>query len=220
MNPGTSKPQICAHAGCEGLPMDGLDAIEAGIQAGAHFVELDLRFTPDGLAVLSHDPVGSRVAARLTTLDRALDLLARHPGVGINVDVKDLSSLISCPTRLTRGEVPNAVYYTGLKSRQLRRFQKGCPGLAHTVDNLPWWFPLASANARTAHLTRLKEAGVVALNLSYVLVDERLMDASRQSGLPVRVWTVDDKQAMARMAALGVEVITTNRVTELRQVLA
>jgi len=212
----TLKPRICAHAGCEGLPMDGLDAIEAGIQAGADFVELDLRFTRDGLAVLGHDPVVSRAPAGLTTLD----LLARHPGVVVNIDVKELSALVRHPTRLTKGSVPNPTYYTGLKSHQLATFRRGCPGAAHTVDNLPWWFGFGSTEARVAHLKRLKGAGVLALNLSYLLVDERLMDASRRAGLPVRVWTVDDKQNMARMAALGVEVITTNRVTELRKVLA
>lgn len=214
----TAKPRICAHAGCEGLPLDGLEALEAGIAAGADLVEIDLRYTADGVPVLSHDPLGPRPHAALVTLDQALERLALHPGVGINVDVKELSSLVRYPARLVG--VPNAVYCTGMKSWQLPRFRGACPDLDHTVDNLPWWFAWASRGDRVKALTLHRKAGVLALNLSYRLVDQALMEASREAGLPVRVWTVDDPAAMEKMIALGVEVITTNQVARLRSLLS
>ena len=108
---------------------------------------------------------------------------------------------------LTRGEILNPVYCTGLKSHQRAQFQKRCPGLAHTVDSLPWWFSLASRKARVALLVRLREAGALALNLSYRLVNEALMDAARDARLPVRVWTVETAVDMRRMVEFGVEEI-------------
>lgn len=219
MNAIVHRPLICAHAGCEGLPLDGLEAVEAGIEAGADFVELDLRFTADGTAVLAHDALRGEAHRRLRTLDEALAVLARHPKVGLNIDVKDLRGLAEFPTPLTRGEVPNPFYCTGLKARQLPLFRKVCPGLAHTVDDLPWWFRFASPRARVSVLARYRAAGALALNLSYTLVDEALMAASQAAGLPVRVWTVDDLPALRRMIDLGVEAITTNRVVELARML-
>lgn len=220
MNAVTTSPQICAHAGCEGFPLDGLEAIDAGIRAGAHFVELDLRFTADGTPVLSHDPLGARPRSALVTLDAALDFLAEYPAVGINVDVKERAALTLYPSRITLGSVVNPLYCTGLRSHQLASFRKACPGLAHTLDNLPWWFRWVQTKDKAAYLSRQKAAGVQALNLPYPLVDEALMEASRLAGLPVRVWTVDDPAVMARMVALGVESITTNRVAELARLLA
>lgn len=211
------RPRICAHAGCEGLPMDSLEAIEAGIGAGAEVVELDVRFTADGRAVLSHDPVVLRPDGRLYTLEEALRLLASFPQVEINVDVKEPGPLASFSTPITRGEVVNPLYCTGLKAHQLPAFRKGCPHLAHTVDDLPWWFAFGSKTARVDVLKRYRDAGVLALNLSYHLVDEALMETSRLAGFPVRVWTADDPAVMRRMIGLGVESITTNRVSVLRE---
>lgn len=211
-------PRICAHAGCEGLATDGLEALEAGIAAGADAVEVDLRFTADGVAVLSHEPLDRR-SSPPPLLEPILVALARFPLVEINVDVKELANLVRFPCPLTRGDVVNPFYCTGLERRQIRSFQKGCPGMAAAVNDLPWWFGLVSKRSRVDLLKRLRDQGIVALNLPYLLVDETLMEASREAGLPVRVWTVDDASTVDRLVALGVESITTHRVTELRRTL-
>jgi len=209
-------PRICAHAGCEGLPLDGGEALEAGIAAGADVVEVDLRFTPDGVAVSSHDPLHRRSTPPVP-VEPILAALARHPHIAINVDVKELANMVHFPNPFTRGEVVNPFHCTGLVYRQIDAFQKGCPGLACAVNDLPWWFGLVSKKTRVDALKRLRDEGIVALNLSYRRVDEALMEVSRQAGLPVRVWTVDEPAAMDAMIALGVDSITTHRVSVLQQ---
>ncbi|HEV8615696.1 MAG TPA: glycerophosphodiester phosphodiesterase family protein [Methylomirabilota bacterium] len=53
--------------------------------------------------------------------------------------------------------------------------------------------------------------GAGAAGLQHTLVNEAVMDAARAAGLGVGVWTVNDEAAMRRLAALGVDVITTDR---------
>ena len=54
-------------------------------------------------------------------------------------------------------------------------------------------------------------SGAADAGLQYTLVNEAVMDAARAAGLGVGVWTVNDEEAMRRMAALGVDVVTTDR---------
>ena len=54
-------------------------------------------------------------------------------------------------------------------------------------------------------------AGAADAGLQYTLVNEAVMDAARAAGIGVGVWTVNDEEAMRRLAALGVDVITTDR---------
>jgi len=67
----TLIPAVCAHAGCEDTPRDGLESIAAGIAAGADGVEIDLRFGPRGEPVLFGTPEGERsedTAGRMLSL--------------------------------------------------------------------------------------------------------------------------------------------------------
>jgi len=49
------------------------------------------------------------------------------------------------------------------------------------------------------------------LGLQHTLLDERVACAARQAGLLLGVWTVNDEDAMRRVADLGVDILTTDR---------
>ncbi|MDQ1375069.1 MAG: glycerophosphoryl diester phosphodiesterase [Actinomycetota bacterium] len=51
------------------------------------------------------------------------------------------------------------------------------------------------------------------------IVDERFVDAAHHAGLAVHVWTIDDPTEMARLLALGVDGIMTDRPSVLSDVL-
>jgi glycerophosphoryl diester phosphodiesterase len=61
--------------------------------------------------------------------------------------------------------------------------------------------------------------GATDAGLQYTLVDEAVMAAARAASIGVGVWTVNDETAMRRLAALGVDVITTDRPDLAKQVL-
>ena len=56
-------PRVCAHRGwSKALPENTLSAFGAAIALGADEIEMDIRFTADGIPVVSHDPVLERVS--------------------------------------------------------------------------------------------------------------------------------------------------------------
>ena len=63
-------PKVIGHRGAGGShPENTLASFEAAIAAGAHFVEMDVRCTRDGVAVLFHDDVLVRTVRRSGRVD-------------------------------------------------------------------------------------------------------------------------------------------------------
>jgi len=62
-------------------------------------------------------------------------------------------------------------------------------------------------------------AGATDAGLQFPLVNEAVVRAARAAGLTLGAWTVNGEDAMRRLAALGVDVITSDRPDLLRRVL-
>lgn len=54
-------------------------------------------------------------------------------------------------------------------------------------------------------------AGATDVGLQHALVDHAVVAAARRAGVLLGVWTVNDEPAMRRLAALGVDVLTSDR---------
>ena len=59
--------------------------------------------------------------------------------------------------------------------------------------------------------------GASGLCVHHWLITRELVEAAHDLGLPIRAWTVNDVRAARRVAALGVDMITSDRPEELRQ---
>jgi glycerophosphoryl diester phosphodiesterase len=155
------RPVVYAHRGGAGLaPENTLVAFETGLAAGADGVELDVRLSRDGVAVLMHDPtldrttdatgpVDVRTAAELAGLDAgyhfALD--GAHPfrarGIGVPslkavLDLHRAASLIielkSADPRLARAVV-DEIHAAGAAARvTVGSFQKGALDAVRALD--------------------------------------------------------------------------------------
>jgi glycerophosphoryl diester phosphodiesterase len=66
-------------------------------------------------------------------------------------------------------------------------------------------------------VTWAREVGATSIGFGHTLVDEAVMRATRGAGLLLGVWTVDAPAEMQRLAALGVDEITTDRPDVARQ---
>ena len=99
-------PSITAHTGCEGTAYNTLQSAIVGISSGADFVEVDVRATIDGTAVLSHNDAllasddetvqisktpYSELSRKLPSLQRLGPLFDEvlTRGAKINLDLKD-----------------------------------------------------------------------------------------------------------------------------------
>jgi glycerophosphoryl diester phosphodiesterase len=64
-----------------------------------------------------------------------------------------------------------------------------------------------------------REAGATDLGVDFHLVDAALVAAARAGGIKLSVWTVNSDADLRRMAALGVDLIMTDRPDRARQLL-
>jgi glycerophosphoryl diester phosphodiesterase len=107
---GPGRPRVFAHrGGCALGPENTIAAFDRGLAAGADGLELDIRLSGDGIAVVCHDetldrttnmtgPVSARTAAELSGLDagyRFTDDAGRHPFRGQGVYIPTLREVFA-----------------------------------------------------------------------------------------------------------------------------
>lgn len=237
----TPRPLIVAHRGAShDAPENTLAAFRLAWEMSADAAETDVFLTADGHVVCLHDPTTDRTTGysgrvgemtleelqaldagswksrrfageRIPTLAEALETM---PDDGLfYVEIKD--------TRRAVAPVLETIDATGTRERVvLMSFDWDvCEELVRAAPDVPvLWIIDAERGAlgrfesippRTAQQAR--DAGFAGINVRHQGADEALAEASREAGVSLSVWTVNDVRSARRTAALGVEAITTDR---------
>lgn len=217
----TKRPLIIAHRGASAAhPENTVAAFAAAGPLGADAVELDARRTADGAVVVHHDDAlaDGRV---IVTLDRAA-LPSEVPSLAealdacgdlvVNIEIKNWPDDADFdPDERVAAEVVAECRRRGTVGRDLvssfhlptiDRVRADEPALATAYLHVHVDGPTALADA-VAH-------GHRALHPWYGWVTEELVAAAHAEGIAVNTWTVDDPEAIARLASLGVDGIVTN----------
>ncbi len=214
------RPLVIAHRGASAAaPENTVEAFALARTLGADWVELDVRTTADGALVVVHDrelPDGRLVAelrraelpSSVPLLDAALD--ACH-GMGVNIEIKRAlpSDVVDLLRRRDRVDEVLVSSFALDVVDGVRAIDPSVPTALLTFD-LP--DPTATVAAAAA-------AGHPGLNPFVTTVDVALVALAHRAGLAVNVWTVDEPEAIASLAALGVEGIVTNVPDVARSVL-
>ncbi|MFF0343998.1 inositol monophosphatase family protein [Kribbella sp. NPDC004875] len=218
-----------AHRGdVERYRENTLAAVRSAVDAGADFVEIDVRVTRDGRVVLLHDAT----LERLWGLDRqvaAVDwaevasLGAGEERVPLLADV--LSVMAGTPSTLVIDVETPAVAEAAVQAVLGSDTQVAWCGdldAMTTVRRLDpeasIWLPWNRRDVPPADVLASLRPAVV--NSEYVVLSRELVDAVHQAGLAVTCWTVDDEDAMRWALALGVDAVTTNRLRVFQKVVA
>jgi len=203
-----------------------LDAFAAAVEAGADMIELDVRRTADGRAVVLHDATLDRVwgvagwiaemtrddAVSVGIPDLAQALAAIPPHVQVMVDYKEedvaepaLADVVAA------GALDRAVFAGGCFDGH-RRIRAAVP-TARIATTWEADDPIPDA--------LLDELGAEFYNPSgHVLGrDPGAVERMHARGTQVSVWTIDEPADMEHFLALGVDAIITNRVSTLVELL-
>lgn len=176
----------------------------------AELEELDAgyRFTRDGR---DHPYRGHGV--RIPTLEEALAL---HPDLRLNVEIKpdDPAAAEAMWQRIQRTASHDRILVAAARGRVGRHFRKLAGGRVARSAAFDEAFAFWAASRVGAE--GLVPVGYDALQVSehwrgLHVVDERFVQAAHARGLQVHVWTVDEPEAMDRLAHLGVDGIMTDR---------
>lgn len=224
-------PRLQCHRGYrpEGIQENTLKAFRLAHSNGAEMVELDVRLSADGVAVVVHDADLKRVAGtpeRVDSLSAAelnsgadVPTLAeilrdRHCPQRVNVELKSESLKDS---RLERAVV-RAVIESGAESRVLfSSFNPFSLGrMAKLLPDVPRALLVTQENdpKNRWYLRRMLLAWVAKphmLNLDKEMYDARLAAHLKARGIRVAIWTVNDAVAARNCLALGAESIISDQ---------
>ncbi|WP_274650223.1 glycerophosphodiester phosphodiesterase [Paenibacillus humicola] len=236
-------PLVTAHSGCMNEPINSLEALEAGLNAGADIVEDDIRATRDGMLVLSHDDelhaadgsVRSIAAANYETL-RALELngavpgktrrladlasaltLVKSSGKTMNLDVKSDDALEPMAALIRRNDLTDSVFLSGCESARAQLAQRifpEAPKLLNANARLFLDSPVY-ADAVRQTIEEALAASCFGINIAYRLIRPELLEAAAAAELPVFAWTIDDEAQMKEALGMNLRSITTRNVEAL-----
>ena len=224
----STRPLVFAHRGGSKLaPENTMVAFDAGLAAGADGLELDVRLSRDGKAVVVHDrlldrttratgPVGDRTAAELATFDvpSLRDVLARYSRTRIIIELKEPGAALA---RTVIEEVHRA---QAVERICLGSFSAGAVRAARAIDP-----QVATSGGRMDVRLALYRSwinlgpGRVPYQAFQVpeisgntrVVSPRFVKLAHRAGLVVQVWTVDEPDDIRRLLEWGVDGIISDR---------
>jgi len=216
-----TRPLIIAHRGAStAYPENTVAAFRGARALGADAVELDARRTADGHVIVHHDAAlaDGRVIVELTAADlpssvaslaEAVDASA---GMAVNIEIKNWPD---DPDFDPTESVADAVLALAAASDRHDELLVSCFHLP-TIDHVRAADPTLETAFLHAHIDGPTALALAVEHGHHVLhpwdpyVDAELVDAAHAAGVRLNVWTVDDPQRMAQLAAWGVDGIVTN----------
>jgi len=224
-------PLITAHTGCMGAPDNSAESASLGIAHGADIVEDDIRATRDGVLVLSHDDdieltdgttgsiAGMTLAELNARMDTPLQLLEPvlksvvDAGRRMNLDIKADDSIAPVSELVDKLGFTDRVFLTGCEFSRAIQVSECHPRLRKLLNiDVRVYRSLPYPEAVRKMCEQAREAGCFGLNLPYQIVQPSLLEAAKDAGLDVYIWTVNEESQMSSFAQMGVRSITTRNV--------
>ncbi len=217
------RPLICAHRGASAdHPENTLEAFAGAREQLADWVELDVHLTADSQLAIVHDPrysdgrlVSSVDAAqRPETVPLLEDALDACLGMGVNIEIK-----VPEPGTDAAALVAELVVATVVGRRErgvgqpiaVSCFDEATIARVRTLDgSLETAQLVFDLSADPTMIERAADRGAAGINPWDPFVDAELVERCRSLGLAVTPWTVDSRERIIELAALGVDGIITN----------
>lgn len=235
-------PRLTAHRGGGKLaPENTLAAIRFGHSLGFRSVEIDVRFSKDGVAVVQHDamldrttsgtgPIAERTWPELARLDAGAwhseayrgEPLARLP------DAAHLIKSLRLSVQVEIKRVPGRHRECGeAVARQVASLWEGERDLplliSFSAEALEAAGRVAPGLPRgwiveepwDGDLSPLADLDAVSLHLEHVLITPALVERVHGSGRRLVAWTVDDVGRAQSLLSMGVDGLVTDNLTAL-----
>ena len=227
LSAGCDRVELVGHRGTDvGFAENTLRAFRSAVRNHADRLELDVRWTSDGVPVVLHDPTLDRTTdghgpvarrswaevSRLRTGDgqrvpalREVVALAAAAGVGLQVELKSVPGQrrVSRVAALLRGAaMRRATVVTAFEMTTLRRYHRADPGQALAL--------ISFAAVQAGQLPRLVDW----ILYDRVVVTPELIRRAHASGRLVGVWVANGAADWSRFLP-QVDAIATDRIRAL-----
>lgn len=234
-------PIAFAHrGGASEAPENTMPAFERAVALGYRYVETDVHVTTDGVLLAFHDDRLDRVTDGTGRLDelpwsivqRALvdgrepiprfeDLLGTWPDLRVDVDPKHDAAVGPLADAILRAGATDRVCVGSFSDRRIERVQQLVGGALCTSmgpRQAARLMAVSKGYPGRANITA-PCAQVPSHQGRLPVVTERFVATAHRRGIQVHVWTIDDRDEMARLLDLGVDGIMTDRPGMLKALL-
>jgi glycerophosphoryl diester phosphodiesterase len=210
-----NKVKVIAHTGTMNTPMNSLESIREGLKWDVDYIEVDVRFMPDGTPIMTHDPPGNFAFP----LEQGLEIIAGQERAGVALDLKERTSLDRVVELLKKYCLRERSIYVGTFIDELPLVLERGGGIDCFPDLERHMIP-DSAFALNTLAENIRQKGARGLCIHYTDVTKPLVDHFHRAGILISAWTVDDCQTMKKMLDCGIDYLNTNRPDRARQCLS
>lgn len=205
----SDSPLLLGHRGARvsrGVPENTCASFDLSLEHGCDGFEFDVRLTACGRAVVCHDPrvrgvtVSHATCDQLKHLPQLEDVLKRYRQrafLDIELKVRNLESKTLTALR----EEPVGPGYV---------ISSFIPDVVMELEARSARAPLGIICDKPSQLARWRKLPIDYVIAHHALVDQKLVREVRGAGKKLFVWTVNNKQAMLRLAAWGVDGIISD----------
>jgi glycerophosphoryl diester phosphodiesterase len=233
------RPHAFAHrGGAAHQPENSWRAFEHAVALGYSYLETDVHATADGVLVAFHDrtldrmtdragriaelPYSEVSAARIAgtePIPLLEDLLGAWPEARFNLDVKDEPAVLPLAEVLGRTAAWDRVCITSFSAHRLGAVRRALPRPVCMSTSPVGVAALRLGVPGRAAQARLRQLSVRCTQIPISVATEPYLRRAHAAGLLVHVWTVNDREVMARLLDLGVDGIMTDETEALKEVL-
>ena len=236
MRPRRRCAVIAHRGGAREVPENTWSAVEHVESLGLTWMETDLHATADDVVVLSHDADLGRIGGGGTlselTWDEAAELdagdgrglvrldevLEAHPGLALNVDLKEPAVVQPALQVVRAADALDRVRFASFSARRLAMLRRQEPRATTSLGgfDIAGLMLLSEAALPLPHTRwgwtrgRVDAVQVPPMHRGMQVVTRRFVAQAHTAGLEVHVWTIDDPEEMRRLAALNVDAIMTD----------
>lgn len=200
---------VTAHTGSMGTEENSIASIEKAIEIGADVVEFDVRFQSDGTPVMAHDGLLAG-GKKSVTVEEAFQALTQD-GVKINVnlDLKETSHVDRLEELVKQYSLLERCFYTGVTEKMVDDVRSKSPDIPYYLNYSPSRNRLLGDKYQHEVISVLRRSGAIGINCNYIYSGERLANLLHENGYLLSVWTVNNKDQMARALVNGADNITS-----------
>ena len=236
-------PRVCAHRGFNTVaPENSLPAFGAAIALGAPEIELDIRFTSDGIPVVSHDSALERVSdgrgfIESTTLAelKELDFSGGNPGFS-RLPITTFEEVLARFARhaiinlhLKTDESPDAVYPDEQMQKIVDLLEKydqqehvyfmGCPAVMRcAIANAPYIPRCMGAFPEPWQIVdRAIQFMCSKVQLFAPYFNQEMIDKAHAHNIRCNFFHCEDPTEAEKLFAMGIDTILTNDFWHIEQ---
>lgn len=240
----TDGPLALSH---RGFSRDGLEntltAMEAALDLGFRYLEIDVRTTRDGVVMVFHDERLERVTdgkGRLADhsfaelgvirvggrerIPSLAEVLEQWPDVRLNVDIKDDASVQPFVEAIEKARAHDRVLVASFSDRRrlrvLKRLSKPTASSAGIAVNV--LVKVLSPLVMTRWVARLARVDCLQVPQRYrglPVVTRGFVSRCHAAGIPIHVWTINERPVMEGLLDLGVGGLVSDRADVLAEVM-